>query len=73
MRLTATAASLTPAQQDETVRAGEPTGLAFLTSAQSLNAGECSARVELELRDAYQNPAFSSSPRGVTPSGSVPS
>ncbi|MET0404480.1 MAG: hypothetical protein ABW123_18855 [Cystobacter sp.] len=67
--VTAAASGLTSAQQLQTVRAAAPASLVFTTSAQSLDVGACSARVELELRDAYANPASFSSQTRLTPSG----
>ncbi|WP_225411357.1 hypothetical protein [Stigmatella hybrida] len=45
------------ANQGLTFRAAAPTNLVFVTPAQTLPAGGCSARVEIEARDAYGNAA----------------
>ncbi|SEM06371.1 hypothetical protein SAMN05444354_11120 [Stigmatella aurantiaca] len=51
------AQGLSNANQALTFRAAAPTNLVFVTPAQTLPAGGCSARVEVEARDAYGNPA----------------
>jgi hypothetical protein len=46
-----------PAVQRETVAAGPPAALAFVTPAQAINAGACSQSAAVEVRDAYGNPS----------------
>ncbi|ADO71345.1 hypothetical protein [Stigmatella aurantiaca] len=53
------------ANQAVTFRAGPPASLSFVTSAQTLPAGGCSARVEIEARDTFTNPASFTSARTV--------
>jgi len=55
VRLTVSATALQSATQTENIVAAAPTSLVFITSAQILQAGACSARVDLETRDAYGN------------------
>ncbi|HLL52679.1 MAG TPA: putative metal-binding motif-containing protein, partial [Myxococcaceae bacterium] len=57
VRITATTAGLTPATQDETITAGEPSAIAFATAPQTLVAGICSDAVKVEARDAQGNPS----------------
>lgn len=54
------------ANQGLTFRAAAPTNLVFVTPAQTLPAGGCSARVEIEARDAYGNAASFLSARPVS-------
>jgi len=57
-----TAPSLRAATQHETVLAGPPAAVAFLTTPQTVNAGACSQAGTVELRDAWGNPAAGGSP-----------
>jgi hypothetical protein len=66
VRVFAELAALAPAFQDETVVAGPPHHLAFVSPEQRVIAGECSARAVVELRDAFENPAPPASPLGVS-------
>ena len=53
----ASAAGYASATQTESVRAGGPTGLAFVTPPRDVEAGACSMLVAVEGRDAFGNPA----------------
>jgi hypothetical protein len=55
VRLTVAASGLFPATQTESIVAAAPSSLAFTTSSQTLQAGACSFRVDLETRDPYGN------------------
>ncbi len=55
--LTAASAGLAEASQAEAVQAGAPEHLAFTSAAQVVSAASCSAPLDLELQDAYGNPA----------------
>jgi hypothetical protein len=55
--LSASAPSLLGAAQLETILAGPPVAIAFVTPAQTVNAGACSQVATLELRDAWGNAA----------------
>lgn len=68
--LGATAAGFTPARQTHAVRAAAPASAVFLGEYQTLPTSGCSARVDVELRDAYDNPAPSDTPRSLTFTGS---
>ncbi|OJH38993.1 hypothetical protein [Cystobacter ferrugineus] len=69
VRITATASGFESVFQDENVVV-EPTNLVFITSAQTLPAGGCSALVELEARDDGGKPLAFAGPTNVTLSGS---
>jgi hypothetical protein len=68
-RLTAASSGLLSAFQDNTLSPAPPSIVAVLTPSQTLPAGGCSARVELEARDAFGNPSPFSSQRTVTLAG----
>lgn len=53
----ASAPGLIPASQTETVAAAQPDALVFITSAQTLTAGSCSAPATVEARDLLGNAA----------------
>jgi hypothetical protein len=55
--LTASAPSLTPVTQPQTVTAGAPAALVFTSTAQTVIESTCSAPATVELRDAYGNVA----------------
>lgn len=55
--LTASAPSLAPATQVETITAGAPASLVFTTTPQMVVESVCSAITRVELRDAYGNVA----------------
>ncbi len=57
VQLSAAAAGLSGAVQTETVAAGAPATLVFLTPDPTLNSGTCSNDVTLQTRDAFDNPA----------------
>ncbi|KFE60152.1 hypothetical protein [Hyalangium minutum] len=54
-RLTVSATGLGSVQQTESIVAGAPASLVFISDPQTVQAGVCSSRVDLELRDAYGN------------------
>jgi len=58
LEVTVAAAGLTSAVQDHSILAAAPAGLAFASAPQSVTAGTCSAAADLELRDAFGNPAL---------------
>lgn len=70
--VTATATPLTPGTLSVTVTPGAPNTLAFVTAAQTLEKGACSAVATVEVRDAANNPTtFTTSGNltlGATPS-----
>ncbi len=55
--LTASAAGLTSGTQVQTVRAAAPNRLAFVSTAQAISAGACSALATVQTRDTYSNPS----------------
>jgi hypothetical protein len=57
VRLTVSATGLASATQTVTIVAAAPTSMVFASAPQTLQAGACSARVDLETRDAYGNAA----------------
>ena len=57
LTLNATAAGLTSAAQNETIRAAPPSRLAIATAAQTLIAGACSAAVTAQAVDLFGNPS----------------
>jgi hypothetical protein len=56
-QVTASAANWLPATQTVTIVPAAPVALVFITSSQTVPAGGCSGVVELETRDAYNNPS----------------
>jgi hypothetical protein len=60
--LDVSAPSLRSATQHETVLAGPPAAVTFLSTPQTVNAGACSQLATVELRDAWGNPAAGGSP-----------
>jgi hypothetical protein len=54
--VTASAGALTPATQTETVVAAAATRLAFITAAQTVQAGSCSGAATVQAQDGYGNP-----------------
>ncbi len=64
--LTATAASLASAAQQETVNAAEANRLAFTTAPQTLTAGVASATITAALEDAFGNRVAATSALTVT-------
>jgi hypothetical protein len=72
--LTAAATGLTPATQQQTVTAAPPTQAVFLTAAQNVVVGECSAVATVQSRDPFGNPSpVSTSVAGplTSPSGTL--
>ena len=63
--VTASTSGLTSATQLEAIFAAPPSRLVFTTPPQTLVAGDCSAQVALELRDAFDNPAPPAAPLPV--------
>jgi len=57
VQLSASATGLSPAVQTETVNAGAPASLVFVTPDPTLNSGSCSNDVTVQTRDAFDNPA----------------
>lgn len=65
VQLTASSSGFNSAQQTETITPAAPDHLVFLSAAQRLVAGACSAVVTLQSQDAYGNPSAPSGPRQV--------
>lgn len=63
---------LAPAQQVETVTAGPPAQLVFVTPPQTVGAGMCSAVATVEARDAFGNPAPNAAARTLALSAAPP-
>ena len=63
--LTATAAGLTPANQNETVTPAAPSKLVFTSGPLTAQAGACSAAATVQVRDAFDNPVTLASPLPV--------
>jgi hypothetical protein len=57
LTLTASAGGLAPASQGHVINPGPPQRLRIVSAEQTVGAGECSAPVRVQLRDAYDNPA----------------
>lgn len=69
--VTLTAAGLTGSSQDATINPGSPAAMVF-TGPTTLQAGDCSIPVTVELRDTFGNPANAASNTTITltnPSG----
>ncbi|MET0405435.1 MAG: hypothetical protein ABW123_23665, partial [Cystobacter sp.] len=58
-----------PAALNTLLRGSVPSGVAFVTSAQTLASSSCSSRVELEARDVYGNPTIFPTSRNVQLAG----
>ncbi|HVE86255.1 MAG TPA: PKD domain-containing protein [Myxococcales bacterium] len=57
LTLTGSASGFVNASQAETVSPGPPSKLAFITLAQSVVAGACSATVTVQVQDSFSNPS----------------
>lgn len=65
-RLTVSATGLGAVQQTEFIVAGAPASLVFGSTTQTVQAGACSSRADVDLRDAYGNVSTASSPTSAT-------
>lgn len=69
MTLTASAGGLTSGTQNQTIQPAAASKLVILTAPQTLTAGDCSAGVLLEVRDAYDNLVPQGAPLSINLSG----
>ncbi len=70
--VSATASSVTVAQQNETLNPIPPSRLGFLAAPGSVTAGACSGVFTLEARDAFNNPATVAASTLITTTASGP-
>jgi hypothetical protein len=70
LEVTASGPGLAASTHRATITPGPPAALAFVTPPQAVNAGACSQRATVELRDALGNPSPAPAPVAVSLQGS---